>query len=563
MPRMILAAFALCASAATTVQSAESTTRLPPSVTAERLSKGTAETASWLMYGGDYRNWRHSPSTTINRDNVQQLKAAWIFQTGVPGQLEAAPIVADGVMYLTASYNHLFALDAATGELLWAYQHDLPGDLRLCCGPANRGVAIADDKVFMATLDARLLAFDRVTGKLLWNVQIEDYAAGYSGTSAPLVVGGLVVTGIAGGEYGARGFVDAYDVATGGRKWRRYTVPEAGEPGVDTWSGESWKTGGGPTWTTGTYDPERDILYWATGNPAPDWNGDARKGDNLYTNSVLALDPATGAIKWHFQFTPHDVWDYDGNTGLFIIDLTRDGRKVRTVAQPNRNGYFYLLDAATGRFLQGTQYVDKLNWSTGLDAGGRPQVDPKFTPAPGGTLDFICPGNVGGQNGSYTASFSPATGLVYVPVVESCGKMQKADAQFTRGEPFWGGSPGVMDGEDQSSYGHLSAIDPATGKIAWRHEDEYPLIGGTLTTAGGLVFSGTQNGYAIALDDTTGKLLWRFQTGSAVRGQPVSYEFGGRQFVAIGSGGGGLAAALVGEPPLLPKGSALVVFTLP
>ena len=531
-------------------------------VTQERLLKGTDDPSAWLMYGGSYAGWRFSPLTDINRNNVKKLQAAWVFQTGVPGQLTASPIVADGILYLTASYNHLFALDAVTGEMLWKYDHPLPDDARICCGPTNRGVAIAEDKVFMATLDARIVALDRKTGAVVWNTQIDEYEKGYSATVAPLVVKDKVIVGISGGEYGIRGYLDAYDIKTGARKWRRYTIPGEGEKGVETWTGDSWKNGGGPTWVTGSYDSEQNLLFWGTGNPSPDWNGDVRKGDNLYTDSVLALDPETGEIKWYFQFTPHDVWDYDGNTDLFLVDVERSGQMVKALAQPNRNGYVYVLDRSTGKFLHGTQYVDQLNWSKGLDENGRPIVNPQFVPTPEPT-EFICPGAAGGKNGSYTAAYSPVSQMMYVPVIESCMQLKKAAATFIQGIPYWAGGPGATQGDDQSSYGHLSAIDPATGAIKWRYTDAYPLFGGTLATGGGLVFSGNQDGYALAFDDTTGELLWKFQTGSAVRGQPATYKIADRQYVAIPSGGGGLTVTFVGEHPLTTKGSALVVFALP
>ena len=357
----------------------EKTYDLKP-VTQERLLKGTEDPSAWLMYGGDYHSWRYSALKDINKKNVRKLAVAWMFQTGIPGQLEASPVVADGILYLTASYNHAFALDAVTGEPIWKYDHPLPDDMRVCCGPTNRGFAIADDKVFMATLDARLVALDRRTGKVVWNVEIDKYANGFSSTVAPLVVKDKVVVGIAGGEYGIRGYIDAYDVKTGERKWRTYTTPGEGEKGVETWEGDSWKYGGGPTWITGSYDPEQDVLFWAAGNAAPDWNGDARKGDNLYTDSVLAMNPDTGAVKWHFQFTPHDVWDYDGNTDLFLVNVMRNGRNVKALAQPNRNGFLYVLDRTSGKFLHGSQYVDQLNWAKGLDENGRPYRRPKVRP---------------------------------------------------------------------------------------------------------------------------------------------------------------------------------------
>ncbi|MSQ68913.1 MAG: PQQ-dependent dehydrogenase, methanol/ethanol family [Gammaproteobacteria bacterium] len=533
-------------------------------VTQARLLRGTSNTAEWLLYGGNYNNWRFSPLQDVNRDTVGKMQAAWVFQTGVPGQLEASPVVADGVLFLTAAYNNVYALDAVSGTTLWKYTHQLPADIVICCGPTNRGVAISGDAVIMGTLDAHLVALDRKTGKLLWNTEMAKHSDGFSATSAPLVIDDLVFMGIAGGEYGARGFVDAYEVKTGKHRWRRYTVPVAGEPGIETWAGDSWKVGGGSAWGTGAYDPDSKTLYWATGNPSPDWNGDTRAGDNLYSDSALALDVATGEVKWHFQFTPHDVWDYDGTTGMFLIDTPQaDGSNVKTLLQPNRNGYLYALDASTGKFLHGKQYVDQLTWATGLDVNGRALADPKFYPMPGGNPEWICPGSIGGQNGAYTAAYSPATKLVYVPVVESCGKMEKQAAVFLNGTPFWGGGPGEMQAADGSSYGHLSAYDALTGERKWSWKDEYPMVGGTLATAGGLVFSGNQSGHVLAFDDTTGKVLWRFQTGSAVRGQPITYKIGGRQYVAFGSGGGGLAIQIVGQPPLDTPGSALLVFALP
>jgi alcohol dehydrogenase (cytochrome c) len=531
-------------------------------ITQDHLLKGTDDPTYWLMYGGNYAGWRFSPLTDINRDNVKNLKAAWMFQTGIPAQMQASPIVADGIIYLTAAYNHLFALDAVTGELLWRYEHELPDDMRVCCGPSNKGAAIAGELIFMATLDAHVVALNRKTGAVVWNTEMDRHNDGFSATVAPLVVRDNLIVGIAGGEYGIRGYIDSYDINTGERKWRRYTIPEAGEPGAETWAGDSWKHGGAPTWVTGSYDPDEDLLYWATGNTAPDWNGDVRKGDNLYADSVLALDPDTGEIKWYFQFTPHDIWDYDGNTDLFLVNVERSGQIVKALVQPNRNGYVYALDRTSGKYLHGTQYVDKLNWSKGLDEAGRPIVDPQFVPTAEGK-EFICPGSVGGKNGSYTAAYSPLTKLMYVPVVESCWQMKKSTSIFIKGIPFWGGGPGKTQGDDGSSYGHLSAIDPSTGKIKWRYQDEYPMMGGALATAGGLVFSGNLEGLALAFDAATGEPLWQFQTGSAMRAQPITYQAGGRQYVAIPSGGGGLAVTLVGEPPLTSKGSALIVFALP
>lgn len=559
---------ALCATLAllagtALAEPAKPAARALTAVTQERLAKGTADDSGWVMYGGSYDNARYSPLADINRGNVKQLAPAWIFQSGIAGQLEAAPIVADGVLYLTAAFNNLYALDAKSGDIIWHYEHQMPSDLRICCGPTNRGVAIAGNTLYMATLDARMVALNRADGKVLWNVVLDDYKNGHSATAAPLVVKDVAIIGSAGGEYGARGFIDAYDLKTGKRAWRRYTVPVAGEKGVESWAGDSWKTGGGPPWNTGTYDPQTNLVYWPTGNPSPDWNGDTRLGDNLYTNSLLALDPASGEVKWHFQYTPHDVWDYDATNGVVVSDLEFDGKSQRVVMQANRNGYVYVLDAVTGKFIKGSQYTERLNWSKGLDANGRAQLDEKYVPMEGGNPNFICPGNVGGNNGSYTYAYSQQSKLLYIPLVESCGKMEKETAVFMNGTPFWGGGPGVTEGEDQSSWGTVTATDPVTGAIKWRYKDEYPMVGGALVTAGGVVFTGNQSGYALALDDATGEVLWKFQTGSAVRGQPVTWKMDGRQYVALASGGGGIAVSIVGQPPLDTPGSALVVFALP
>lgn len=535
-----------------------------PPVTAERLQAGNlAGDGNWLTYGGSYANWRYTPLAQINRDNVKRLQPAWMLQMGVQGQVAGSPIIADRTLYYTAAHNNLFAMDAVTGELKWHYEHQMPGDLRLCCGPANRGVAIAGDRVYMATLDAHLVALDRATGKVVWNIEMADHALGFSATSAPLVVGERIIVGNGGGEYATRGFVAAYDLATGKELWRRYTVPAKGEPNVESWAGDSWQGGGAPAWMTGAYDAPSKTLYWSTGNPAPLFNGDARKGDNLYSDSILALDVETGAIRWHFQATPHDVWDYDATNGIVLIDTEVDGKKTRAVAQANRNGYVYLLDAATGKFLRGTQYIEKLNWSKGLTAEGRPIVDPAYIPTPEGLSKWVCPGPIGGNNGSTTYTYHPGRKLLFVPVIESCMSLAKEGSEMVPGNPSFGGSLGDSDATAKTAYGHLTAIDPVSGKIHWRYRDNFPMVGGALSTAGDLVFTGNQQGWALALDADNGKVLWKFQTGSGVRSQPVSYEIDGRQYVAIGSGTGGLAMQVVGQPEIVTYGSALIVFALP
>jgi len=529
-------------------------------VTAAQLARGAAK-GQWLHYGGDYRNFRHSPVASLTPASVKRLHVAWSAPTGTTGQFEASPVVYGGVMYVSTSYNRLLALDARTGEILWRYDVQLPSDLRLCCGPANRGVAIGGDLVVMATLDARLMAFDRKTGKVAWTVTIADYKEGYSSTAAPLIVGDLIYTGIAGGEFGAPGFIDAYDLKTGKRVWRKMTVPTAaGQPGADTWAGDSWKSGGSPTWNTGAYDKETNTLFWTVGNPSPDWNGDKRAGDNLYSDSVLALDPATGKLKWWFQFTPHDVWDYDGNTQLFLVDTVLGGKPVKAIVQPNRNGYFYVLDRDTGRFLRATQYIEQLNWAT-IDAKGRPVVNPKAMPQDN-PRDRICPSNLGGMNGSWSGAYDPATGLVYAPSIEACQQYAKGIAVYVKGIPFMGGAPNTVDANEGKAYGLVSAVDVRTGKVKWRYRDKRPMMAGVVSTAGGVLFTANQEGEALALDQATGKKLWSFRMGGGGRGQPIVYEVDGKPYVAIPSGGWAGLDSFAGAASNLPEGGQLFVFSL-
>ena len=532
-------------------------------VTNADLLAGTADAEKWLLYGGDYANLRHSPINDITPANVADLKVAWAFPTGTLQQFEVSPTVYDGIMYVTTSYNRLFALDAATGDLHWRYDHQLPPpeELRLCCGSVNRGAAISGDTVLMATLDAKLLAFHRLTGELQWEVKLAEFDEGFSATSMPMIVKDMAVIGIAGGEYGVRGFFDAYDVATGELRWRHYTVPVEGEPGVETWAGDSWKTGGAPAWTSGAYDPQRDVLYWTTGNPSPDWNGDLRAGDNLFSNSLLAVNPDTGERLWHFQFTPHDVWDYDGNTQLFLVDVERDGDTIPAIVQANRNGYFYILERETGAFIDAAQYVKQLNWAT-LDENGRPVVDPRANPVE--EPDYrVCPSNLGGMNGAWTGALNPDLGLAYIPAVESCQYYEKGITAFVKGQPFMGGTPIPVDVEDGKAHGHVSAIDVHTGDVRWRYEDKDPMMGGVLSLAGGVVFTGNQEGFALALDAASGELLWRFRMGSGMRSQPVAYKANGKTYVAIGSGNYATFVSFAGGRTEIPEGGHLFVFALP
>ncbi len=525
------------------------------------LLAGAVDPEKWLLYGGDYANLRHSPIYDITPANVGKLQVAWAFPTGTTEQFEVSPTVYDGIMYVTSSLNRLFALDAATGELHWRYDHQQPEDLKLCCGKVNRGAAISGDLVLMATLDAKLIAFHRLTGEIQWEVTLAPYADGFSATSMPMIVKDMAVIGIAGGEFGVRGFFDAYDVATGERRWRHYTVPEAGEFGADTWAGDSYKTGGAPAWTSGAYDPEADILYWTTGNPSPDWNGDLRAGDNLFSNSLLAVAPDTGERLWHFQFTPHDVWDYDGNTQLFLVNVERGDETIPAIVQANRNGFFYILDRADGAFIDAAQYVEELNWAT-LDQNGRPVVNPQANPVE--EPDYrVCPSNLGGMNGAWTGALNPALGLAYIPTVESCQYYQKGIATFVKGQPFMGGTPIPLDVQNGTAHGHLSAIDIHTGTVRWRYMDADPMMGGVLSLASGVVFTGNQEGFALALNAASGEELWKFRMGGGMRSQPVAYRAEGKSFVAIGSGNYATFVAFAGGPADIPEGGHLFVFSLP
>ena len=525
------------------------------------LREAPSDPSRWLLYGGNYRNYRHSPLQSLNPESVTDLRVAWSMPTGTTGQFEVSPVIYDGVMYVSTSHNRLFALDAKTGDLLWRYDHQQPPRLRICCGPVNRGVGIAGDLVLMATLDARLIAFHRRTGEIVWSIEIASFEDGFSATSAPLVVGDLAVIGIAGGEYGVRGFFDAYEVSTGRRVWRHYTVPADGEPGAESWAGDSYKSGGAPAWTSGAYDVDTDTLYWTTGNPAPDWNGDLRAGDNLFSNSLLAIEMKTGKRKWHFQYTPHDLWDYDGNTHIFLVDVERNGTTVKAVAQANRNGYFYLIDRENGEFLLAEPYVEQVNWAT-IDDSGRPVVNPAALPKLEPT-ERVCPSNFGGMNGSWTGAYNPGLGLAYIPVVEACQLFVKGIVAFIKGIPYLGGLPEAVDAMEGKAYGHLSAIDVATGKVRWRHRDAYPMMGGVLSTAGGVVFTGNLTGSALALDAATGEQLWSFRMGGGVRSQPVAYELDGQPYVAIGSGSFAPIDAFAAGLENNPEGGHLFVFALP
>jgi alcohol dehydrogenase (cytochrome c) len=507
----------------------------------ERLARAEREPQNWLTFSGSYMSQRYSALDQITPANVNKLGMEWVFQSRSLEKFEVTPLVVDGVMYLTQPPNDVIALDAATGRTFWSYSYRPSPSTRVCCGNVNRGLGILGDTLFMGTVDARLIAIDAKNGRPLWNVKVADAEAGYGITVAPLVVKDKVITGVAGGEFGIRGFIAAYDAATGKEAWRFYTVPGPGEPGHETWAGDSWKTGGASIWVTGSYDPELNLTYWGVGNPGPDYYADKRAGDNLYSDSVVALDADTGKLKWHFQFTPHDELDYDSVQIPVLVDAEWRGRPRKLMYWANRNGFFYVLDRATGEFLMGKPFV-KVTWASGLDDKGRPMKVPGMAPTPEGTK--IYPGVQGGTN-FYSPSYSPRTGLFYVPTwVDSYSYFTKFPIEYEAGRRFTGGaprSPGYNRGAtftpgEDDAHGAVRALDPMTGEKKWDFPMTAVLTGGLLTTASDLLFTGSREGYFYALDARTGKLLWTSTVGGHAYATPMTYRVRGKQYVAIASG---------------------------
>lgn len=500
-------------------------------VTWERLVNAADEPENWLMYSGTLDSQRYSRLEQITKNNVSELEMKWSYQIPVIDRAETVPTVVDGIMFITEAPSNLVAVDAQSGRVYWRYDHELPDDLRICCGRNNRGVAILDETLFMSTLDAHLVAIDARTGNVLWDKEVADYQAGYSKTAAPLIVKDKVITGIAGGEFGIRGFIDAYDPVTGELEWRTYSIPGAGEPGNDSWSGDSWKTGGAATWITGSYDPQLNLIYWGTGNPGPDWNGDARLGDNLYSDSALALNGDTGEIVWHFQFTPHDVHDYDAIQIPILADIQYQGSARKVMMWANRNAFFYTIDRATGEFLEGKPYATQ-TWAQGLDPSGRPIRVPGMAPTYEGIL--VSPPIVGATNW-YSPSYSQQTGLFYVTSFDGEQEFFKRDEDYEKGERFTGGG-GRYNQPMDAFHSSIRAINPATAEIEW----EFPIMprssAGITTTAGGIVFSGSADGYFFALNAETGEELWHISLGARVHAAPMTFAIGGKQFVTIASG---------------------------
>ena len=506
-------------------------TPLGSPVTSERLLKASEEPENWLMYSGQYNSQRYSRLTEIDKSNVNQLEVKWVKQLETLADVETTPLVVDGVMYLTQSPSNVIALDASTGSQFWTYEHTLPEKLSLCCGRQNRGVAILGETLFLGTLDAKLIALDAKTGAVQWEAQSADPATGYSKTAAPLVIGDKVISGIAGGEYGIRGFLDAYDAKTGERVWRFYTIPRDGEPHNDTWEDDSWKTGGAPTWITGAYDPDLNLVYWGTGNPGPDWNGEAREGDNLYSDSVVALDADTGELKWYFQFTPHDVHDWDATQIPILIDIEFDGRPRKLMLFPNRNAFFYVLDRVTGEFLRGTAFA-KQTWAERIDENGRPIRIPGMLPNEEGVLVYP---SVNGAANWWSNTYSPRTELLYVVTYDGADTFYIGEDEYVPGEMFVGGAPERY--VPQETYASMiRALEPRTGDTRWEFPLQPKTQSGLLSTASDLVFGGSVDGYFYALDAVNGTELWRINVGGNVKAAPISYMVGTVQYVTVAAG---------------------------
>ena len=499
-------------------------------VTAAELRDADNRPDEWLTYSGSYNSHRHSSLREINRDNVGQLRVAWLRQfPAADERVETSPIVRGSTMVITEPPSSVYALDAASGRILWSYSRDLPARLSLCCKPVNRGVAALDDRVFVGTLDAHLIALDAHTGTVMWDIAVADASKNYSITAAPLAVDSMVVTGVAGGEFGMRGFIDAYDAISGQRLWRFYTVPAPGEPGSETWRGDSWRTGGAPTWLTGSFDPDLGLIYWAVGNRFPNYENEGR-GDELYSDSVVALEATTGKLCWYFQFTPGDTHDWDAVQIPVLVDATLGLSPRKLLAWANRNAFFYLLDRVTGKFLLGTPFA-RQTWADGLDASGRPRMRPESRPSREGSE--VYPNQIGATNW-WSPSYDPAFQLLYVPVID-------------RGAIFLESAEVVRMAPDEETMIAVKALDVTTGRVRWQYKRSPRLtldeVGGLLSTAGGIVFGG-DNEVFFALDAETGAELWRFNTGGLISAASVTYKVDGQQYVAIAAGRSILAFGL-------------------
>jgi alcohol dehydrogenase (cytochrome c) len=534
--------------------------------TADELKNDDKTPGDVLTYGMGYSQHRFSPLTQINRQTVKRLVPAWSYSMADNRGLEGQALVKDGVVFLT-DHEKTVAVDALTGREIWKTMVEYPPETTrvVCCGIVNRGAALFDGKLFRTTLDANVIALDAKTGKEVWRTKSSDPKDGYSMTVAPLVANGVVIAGVAGAEYGIRGYLEGFDAQTGKSLWRTYTIPEKGQPGSETWPGDTWKQGGGSTWITGSYDPDLDLVYWGTGNPAP-WNPLNRKGDNLYTNSVLAFQPKTGKVVWHFQMTPGDPFDYDGVNEWILAELPVDGGTRKVIMQANRNGYLYVIERATGKLVAANAFV-KVNWADGIDKEtGRPvwSAETKAV-VDKGEKQRIYPAVSGGKNWGPMA-FDPTRRLLYINTNEWGMDYEPAPveqvANLKAGQPHYGVKfPAAFEADKR---GLLRATDPLTGKAKWELPFKSPNIAGVLATAGGLVFTGMLTGELIAVDADTGKIVWQFQTPSGIVGQPITWEKDGKQYVTVTSGIGGVYALKMGDPNVakVPAGGSLWTFKL-
>jgi alcohol dehydrogenase (cytochrome c) len=511
-------------------------------VTFDRILNASKEPQNWLTYSGSVSGQRHTLLNQVTPTNVKNLELKWIWQAKSTEKFETTALVVDGTMYTIQATNDVVAMDAATGRLYWTYAYPLPPEARACCGRVNRGLAILGDTLFIGTLDAHVVAINAKTGRPVWNTEIAKASEGYAITHAPLIVKDKVIVGTAGGDTGIRGFIAALDGKTGKEVWRFNNIPGPGEFGNDTWSGDSWKKGGAAVWNTGSYDPDLNLTYWGTGNPYPDTDGSVRLGDNLYSECVLALDPDTGKLKWYYQFTPHDVMDYDSTQVAVLADMpwTDKGgqtRQRKVMLWGNRNGVFYTLDRSTGEFLLGKPFTTT-NWLTGFDEKGRPMRDPTKDASPQGTV--IMPTVLGGTNW-YPPSYSPSTGLFYISAWENTGTM-RVSGNGPRPPAFGGPNPMAQVNlftntkRESDGIGVVRAIDPHTGDKKWEFKMADITWAGVLTTASDLVFTGGREGYFFALNARNGELLWKTSVGGQVNSGPMSYSVNGKQYIAVAAG---------------------------
>jgi alcohol dehydrogenase (cytochrome c) len=531
-----------------------------------RLIGSDKEPQNWMTYGGNYSAWRYSALDQITRENIKNLMPVWTFHTGeLRGGLNATPLVMDGVIYLMGPMNRVFAINAETGKIIWKYFYKLP-EMSIPYQRGSRGLAIGHGMVYFGTLDNHVVALDMKTGREVWDIEVEDVRqCGCNITSPPLVVKEKVIAGVTGGEHAHRGYLNAFDAKTGKHLWRFYTIPGPGEPGFETWGEKMWKYGGAPTWLTGSYDPELNLLYWGVGNPSSDFYGEFRKGDNLYSNSIIALDPDTGKLKWYYQEIPHDLYDFDSSFECVLIDYERDGKKQKLLVHPNKGGMTWVLDRETGKYLNAYKHVDIINWLKGVDKNGKPVG---MLPVPPTGETFVCPSICGGRNWDHSA-YSPRTKLWYNIGWEFCNIIKPEKQEIKEGQGLFGGGVELKPPKDTAPYGHIDSYDPLTGKPRWRYRTKYANLGSLLVTGSDLLFSGDVEGNAFALDAKTGEPVWSYYTGGGISGSPISYSVNGRQYIAIPTGMGSLLGGAIAEiwpetANKLPEAaSTLVVFALP